>query len=162
MNAVLGPKNGANSIGKSSVLMLIDFVFGGDDFISLCKDVISQVGHLKVDFSFEFNGISYNFIRHTENHNSVTFKNKGETSEWKIEEFRNFLAEKYGFSSNDPSLRNLISRFSRVWGKDNYNPNKPLHLFPSEGYASVKEFLIRSFGYYSLIEEIEQKNPKMN
>ncbi|HCN5194526.1 TPA: hypothetical protein N6X16_004899, partial [Escherichia coli] len=54
LNAILGPKNGANSIGKSSVLMLIDYVFGGDDFITLCKDVISQVGHLNIEFTFEF------------------------------------------------------------------------------------------------------------
>ncbi|HBA5754095.1 TPA: hypothetical protein J4R83_004840, partial [Escherichia coli] len=74
-----------------------------------------------------------------------------------IEDFRIFLAQKYGFSSNDPSLRNLVSRFTRIWGKDNYNPNKPLLRYTGEGYASIKEFLIKSFGYYNLIEEIEKK-----
>nr|SAY46243.1 Uncharacterised protein [Serratia marcescens] len=157
LNTILGPKNGANSIGKSSVLMLIDFVFGGDDFITLCKDVISKVGHLNIDFTFEFDGKSYNFTRKTETHSSVIFKSNEENIEWSIVDFRTFLAEKYGFSSNDPSLRNLISRFSRIWGKDNYNPNKPLLRFTGEGYASIKEFLIKSFGYYNLIEEIEKK-----
>ncbi|ECI2792831.1 MULTISPECIES: DUF2326 domain-containing protein [Enterobacteriaceae] len=157
LNAILGPKNGANSIGKSSVLMLIDYVFGGDDFITLCKDVISQVGHLNIEFTFEFDGKSYHFIRNTETNNSVFFRNNEEKLEWSIEDFRIFLAQKYGFSSNDPSLRNLVSRFTRIWGKDNYNPNKPLLRYTGEGYASIKEFLIKSFGYYNLIEEIEKK-----
>ncbi|HAL7479574.1 TPA: hypothetical protein H7C23_004661, partial [Escherichia coli] len=83
--------------------------------------------------------------------------NNEEKLEWSIEDFRIFLAQKYGFSSNDPSLRNLVSRFTRIWGKDNYNPNKPLLRYSGEGYASIKEFLIKSFGYYNLIEEIEKK-----
>lgn len=33
LNAVVGGKRGANSIGKSTFLMLIDFAFGGDDYI---------------------------------------------------------------------------------------------------------------------------------
>ncbi|HGW3992586.1 TPA: hypothetical protein ACNHZW_002740 [Proteus mirabilis] len=157
LNAILGPKNGANSIGKSSVLMLIDFVFGGDDFITLCKDVISKIGHLNVYFTFEFNGNLYHFTRNTETYNSVIFINDEENVKWSIEDFKIFLAQKYGFSPNDPSLRNLISRFSRIWGKDNYNPNKPLLRYTGEGYSSIKEFLIKSFGYYNLIEEIEKK-----
>ncbi|HCD1094140.1 TPA: hypothetical protein JD652_RS02760 [Proteus mirabilis] len=157
LNAILGPKNGANSIGKSSVLMLIDFVFGGDDFITLCKDVISKIGHLNVYFTFEFNGNLYHFTRNTETYNSVIFINDEENVKWSIEDFKIFLAQKYDFSPNDPSLRNLISRFSRIWGKDNYNPNKPLLRYTGEGYSSIKEFLIKSFGYYNLIEEIEKK-----
>ncbi|EMT6385317.1 hypothetical protein WMR60_003913 [Providencia rettgeri] len=157
LNTILGPKNGANSIGKSSVLMLIDFVFGGDDFITLCKDVISQIGHINVYFTFKFDDHSYHFSRNTETYNSVIFKNDKGKTEWSIEEFKIFLAQKYNFSPNDPSIRNLISRFSRIWGKDNYNPNKPLLRYTGEGYASIKEFLIKSFGYYNLIEEIEKK-----
>lgn len=160
LNAILGPKNGANSIGKSSVLMLIDYVFGGDDFITLCKDVISQVGHLNIDFTFEFEQKEYNFTRNTETNNSVFFRENEEKAEWSIEEFRAFLAQKYGFSSTDPSLRNLVSRFTRIWGKDNYNPNKPLLRYTGEGYTTIKEFLIKSFGYYNLIEDIEKKKAK--
>ena len=33
LNVVLGDPKGANSIGKSSMLMSIDFCMGGDDFI---------------------------------------------------------------------------------------------------------------------------------
>ena len=35
LNAVLGDENRLNSIGKSTLLMIIDFVFGGDDVHSI-------------------------------------------------------------------------------------------------------------------------------
>ena len=33
LNVVLGDDNGSNSIGKSTFLMILDFVFGGSDYI---------------------------------------------------------------------------------------------------------------------------------
>ncbi|PSU26040.1 hypothetical protein CTM96_07995, partial [Photobacterium phosphoreum] len=41
LNVLVGANNGENSIGKSSVLMLIDFSFGGNSFPNDCSDVIS-------------------------------------------------------------------------------------------------------------------------
>ena len=32
LNTVMGSASGSNSIGKSTFLMIIDFVFGGDDY----------------------------------------------------------------------------------------------------------------------------------
>ena len=33
LNTVMGSSNGSNSIGKSTFLMIIDFAFGGDDYV---------------------------------------------------------------------------------------------------------------------------------
>ena len=33
LNAVIGNESGTNSVGKSTFLMILDFVFGGDDYI---------------------------------------------------------------------------------------------------------------------------------
>lgn len=38
LNVVLGPNDGFNSIGKSSLLLLIDFVFGGRYFLSQSQE----------------------------------------------------------------------------------------------------------------------------
>ncbi|WP_348625134.1 hypothetical protein ABFT51_12925 [Paenibacillus peoriae] len=35
----------ANSIGKSTLLMIIDFIFGGDSYIEHNDDVVSELGH---------------------------------------------------------------------------------------------------------------------
>ena len=39
LNAIIGDDNRSNSIGKSTLLMIIDFVFGGDDYIYKCSAV---------------------------------------------------------------------------------------------------------------------------
>lgn len=43
LNAVLGDDNGSNSIGKSTFLMILDFVFGGSDYVKKCVDVQENV-----------------------------------------------------------------------------------------------------------------------
>ena len=48
LNVVLGDNSGANSIGKSTFLMIIDFVFGGNDYIEKYADGIDQVGLHKI------------------------------------------------------------------------------------------------------------------
>ena len=52
LNAIVGDDIASNSIGKSTMLMIIDFVFGGDDYISKNHDVVDNLGHH--DFRFVF------------------------------------------------------------------------------------------------------------
>ena len=40
LNVVLGDNNASNSIGKSTMLLIIDYVFGGDTYIK--SDVLFQ------------------------------------------------------------------------------------------------------------------------
>lgn len=47
LNAVLGDDNGSNSIGKSTFLMILDFVFGGTDYVKKCTDVHENVGRMR-------------------------------------------------------------------------------------------------------------------
>ncbi|HEN3855067.1 DUF2326 domain-containing protein [Klebsiella pneumoniae] len=157
LNTILGPRSGANSIGKSSVLYLIDFVFGGDSFLKNCVDVINQKGHVKVYANFEFNNVCYRFFRSTEFPNIVQYCVGNE--EKTIAEYRDFLSEQYGLTESAPTFRNITSRFSRIWRKGNEDPDNPLHNHPSESYAEIKEFLIKTFGYADLFDEMH-KNKK--
>ena len=43
LNVVLGKEDGENSIGKSSAMLAIDFVFGGNSYIS--SDGVKHIGH---------------------------------------------------------------------------------------------------------------------
>lgn len=65
LNAVLGDDNGSNSIGKSTFLMILDFVFGGDDYVKKCTDVQDNVGEHTINFTFRFDGEDYHFSRNT-------------------------------------------------------------------------------------------------
>lgn len=45
LNVVLGDENATNSIGKSTLLMLVDFVFGGSTLLEWNQDVVAELGH---------------------------------------------------------------------------------------------------------------------
>ena len=72
LNAVLGDDNGSNSIGKSTFLMILDFVFGGTDYVKKCVDVQENVKEHTICFAFEFGGEGYYFSRNTVDYNKVT------------------------------------------------------------------------------------------
>ena len=72
LNAVIGDNNRSNSIGKSTLLMIIDFVFGGDDYIHKCAAVHENVGEHTIFFTLEFKGNTYSFGRNNIKHQELT------------------------------------------------------------------------------------------
>ena len=56
LNVILGKADGTNSIGKSSALLAIDFVFGGSSYLT--SDGVKHLGDHTIFFAFEFNGKS--------------------------------------------------------------------------------------------------------
>jgi hypothetical protein len=157
LNVLTGPDDGANSIGKSSVLMLLDFAFAGDDFIKLCSDAIDNVGIITIEMDFIFDDAKYRFSRSTNDPNVVTFLNEDGHPEKSLDEYRNFLKKIYCFPEYGSSFRGAVNPFFRIWGKDNYNPNKPLNSFPSEPYSSVKPNLLKLFSLYGSLRELEKE-----
>lgn len=152
LNVLVGDDAGENSIGKSSVLLLIDFVFGGDDFIRIASEVVRNVGHVEVLFCLEFDKTEHWFRRSTANHD-VLIDSAGKFIS--TTDYRAFLKEKYEFPPESPSFRECAGLFSRIWGKDNINPNKPLHTVGSEPYDKIKSTFIRLFGYYGELRELK-------
>ena len=54
LNTVIGGETGSNSIGKSTFLMILDFVFGGDDYVFKSTDVQEAIKVHTIEFMFEF------------------------------------------------------------------------------------------------------------
>ena len=54
LNTILGSETGSNSIGKSTFLMILDYAFGGMDYIEKSTDVHKNVGPHRICFLFEF------------------------------------------------------------------------------------------------------------
>lgn len=157
LNVLVGPDDGANSIGKSSVLMLIDFALAGDDFISLCSDVMDHVGIITVEMDFIFLGVKYSFSRSSNDPNVVNFINEQENLEKSIGEYREFLKEQYGFPEDSASFRSAVNPFFRIWGKDNSNPNKPLNSFSNDPYAQIKKTVLKLFSAYGPLRDLEKE-----
>lgn len=113
LNSVIGDDVASNSIGKTTLLMIIDFVFGGNDYISKNSDTVEHLGHHEFKFSFEFDDETYNFIRITETYKEVTVCDSDfkEVENKPISEFCLWLQQKYNCELEDLSFRNLVVRF---------------------------------------------------
>ncbi len=71
LNSILGDDYSTNSIGKSTLLMIIDFVLGGNSFIDNNSGAINKLGHLVFKFKFKFQLESLYFIRTTSDNNKI-------------------------------------------------------------------------------------------
>ena len=154
LNVVLGDDNGTNSIGKSTFLMIIDFVFGGSDYIKKCPEVERNVGFHEITFTFTFNKEVYIFSRSTENSN---FVKKYDTNniliaEMTLNQFHDFLKEKYMNNSPDISFRETISPFFRIYQRNNSDEHNPFKSFEGESKEKCITRLIKLYGLYESIQ----------
>lgn len=157
LNAVVGDADGANSIGKSTFLMILDFVYGGDDYLKQ-KDIFDEIGHHEIKFSFSFNDDVFYFKRSTEEANVVVRCKIGyeDCSAIDIKEYRLFLQNSYNLEDS-LSFREVVGRFSRVYGKQNCNEKNPLSIVDKEKEENIVRFILKIFCQYSTIESYLKK-----
>ena len=134
LNVVLGDNSGANSIGKSTFLMIIDFVFGGNDYIEKYADGIDQVGLHKICFTFRFENVLYKFFRSTATPTIVSKcgLDYHEEETVSIDEYRQWLKIKYSLAENKLTFREATSNFFRIYKRENYDEQYPLRSFAME------------------------------
>ncbi|MGY4688663.1 DUF2326 domain-containing protein [Salibacterium sp. K-3] len=156
LNVVLGDNVGSNSIGKSTLLMIVDFIFGGKSYISHNKDMIEKLGHHDFLYTFEFGNTEYFFIRGTKKSDVIYEINSDydELNQLKVVDFTKKLKELYRL---DFPFRSTISTFSRVWGKTNLNIKKPLHNHPSQKNKETVTNLLKLFNRYERIAERDKE-----
>lgn len=156
LNVVLGDENATNSIGKSTLLMVIDFVFGGSTFLSHNVDVVDELGHHDYYFKFSFDGQYYCFRRGTYRPDLV-YKCSPDYEELEpiaLDDFNNFLKLRYSSTVPDISFREFVGLFSRIWGMDNLNPSKPLHIVSNKPPTDCVDNLIKAFNKYDSIKAL--------
>lgn len=153
LNSVLGDDISTNSIGKSTLLMILDFVFGGDTFLSKNSGSLKHLGNLTFNFKFLFENEELYFSRNTEAPEIVSICDikYNSLTEIEIKEYRSKLLEKYGITYSHTSFRDVVSLFSRIWGKDNYSVDKPLLSFLKETDEVSISRIIKLFGLYDKI-----------
>lgn len=128
LNTVLGSSSGTNSIGKSTFLMIIDFVFGGNDYADKTSDVLKNVGPHTIQFCFEFDGLPYYFSRSPLYKNEVSKCDSDykETETITLDAFRKFLHEKYQIKSSEQSFRGAVGNYFRVYLRECCDEGHPL------------------------------------
>ena len=157
LNVVLGDEQGSNSIGKSTFLMIIDYVYGGKDYVMKSIDIQRNVGAHIIKFSFVFKGNKYYFSRNTNDTEYVNICNdKYEVTETiTLEQYNNKLKSLYEFGDKDISFRDVVGRYIRVYGKDNLNEKHPLDVVGNEKPTQAMNALLKLYDLYAAISELE-------
>ena len=158
LNVILGTSSGTNSIGKSTLLMIIDFVFGGRDYTSICTDVQKNVGVHVIKWKFQFDGEVYAFSRSTGNIFEVNicdddYKIKAQIS---LDSYCDFLVDKYKLSDNNATLRELIGLFFRIYRRPTLDEKYPLTMAPRETLEKGISRLLKIYERYSEIAELSK------
>jgi hypothetical protein len=157
LNSVLGDDIGSNSIGKSTFLMIVDFVFGGKDYILKSTVVQRQIGHHQIKFCFIFKNERYYFLRDTNDLESVSKCDEkyNIVKNISLTDYCNFLKESYDIKLYDISFRDIVGRYSRIYGKDNLNEKRPLDIVRNESAGAPANALLKLFDLYNVISELE-------
>ncbi|WP_165496266.1 DUF2326 domain-containing protein [Alloscardovia theropitheci] len=150
---ILGDESGENSIGKSSLLLALDFVFGGNTYIGSEAD--KHIGTHDVCFTFRFNGVDYHFLRNTNNPKKVyiTDSRWNRTGDvWECGDFTHWLSAKYNIDFLGLTFRTAVSLYSRIYGKQNLDEHDPLKGHSAETKRDSVFRLIKTFDEFSKID----------
>ena len=158
LNVILGKEDGENSIGKSSAMLAIDFVFGGNSYLS--GDGVKHIGDHTIFFAYLFDGKKHYFARNTSDPSNVficteAYELTGVV--WTKDEFCDWLKAKYHIDFSGLSFRVTLSSFFRVYGKENTDERKPLHGTPGQNMQGAIEMLVKLFDRYQEIESFTQR-----
>lgn len=157
LNVIQGSDTGANSIGKSSALLAIDFVYGGKSYLD--SDGVKHLGNHTIYFAYSFDK-KYYFARSTEDPDKVYICNENyviSNEYYDKKTFQNFLMEKYMISNTEMSFRQLIGLFFRIYGKENIDENYPLQGYRGQNNQDSIKILMSLFDYYKDIESYHNK-----
>lgn len=156
LNVVLGDENATNSIGKSSLLMIVDFAFGGGSLLEYNKDLVNELNHHYYFFTFDFKGEACRFRRGTNDPELVYRCSEDFNPEdaMDIESYRAFLKGAYAIGLEDISFRSLVGLYMRVWGKENHDVHRPLHIVKNQSASECVNNLIKMFDKYGEIREL--------
>jgi uncharacterized protein YydD (DUF2326 family) len=157
LNIIVGDRVNSNSIGKSTLLKVIDFIYGGDTLITHGKDVAETLGHHSYFFMLSLDK-EYTFERNTSTPLSVTLHNlDGSRDTWELEKYLDFLKIHYTQSIQDLSFRGAVSPVTRVWGRPNLEVTLPLHNFRSQRGGECIDWVIKVFQRYDSLSDVSSR-----
>ena len=109
LSVVLGTNTGDNSIGKSTFLLIVDYVFGGSTYAG-ATDIIENVGPHDIYFSFVFGEKTFKFCRNSINANTVWKCNDSyeKVEEIGLSDYCKWLDSKYAISLPELSFRDIF------------------------------------------------------
>ena len=156
LNVVLGSEDGANSIGKSTMLLIIDFAFGGSSYVN--SDAVTELGDHEIFFTFSFSNQDYRFSRNTKTPNIIhEYTSNNVAKEKRLREYTQWLSQKYKMDYPGVSFRKTISRFFRIYKKGNIDERQPLKITESENNTIAIDVLLCLFNHHDEISYYQKQ-----
>lgn len=166
LNIVQGHNTGANSIGKSTFLLAIDFAFGGKTYAQ-DKKLINKIGDHLIKFTFKFDDKLYYFSRYTNKIKYVNIcdENYEIIEEITLEKYNEILFELYKIELDKISFRKVVGLFFRIYGRDSADEKAALSSYKGEGQEEALVDFLNVFNRFSKIADdydkiIQKKNEK--
>jgi len=162
LNAVVGTKSGDNSIGKSSMLLLIDFAFGGSSYADWRTGIVGHVGNHEVCFTHAFEGKLYRFRRSTgdERHVATCDELYRPVGRQTNDEFCDWLLRAYSMGRMGGTFRGLMSPFIQIWRRLDPDITQPLLGNRKESARESIERLVKLFERYDEIAHLKAEATK--
>lgn len=158
LNTVLGSSGGSNAIGKTTLLLIIDYAFGGDDYHkSYVREIKRYAGAHSIYFTFEFDGELHYFFRDPSDTKEVCRCDKEGhlIKKIQIEEYRDFLYQQYKIDRPGLKFGDICSRYFRYYGRENTLERYPLQITPRETHEKAVDFLLVLFGYNKILVSLK-------
>ena len=157
LSVVLGTNTGDNSIGKSTVLLIVDYVFGGNTYANTA-DIIENVGAHDIYFAFVFGGQTFKFCRNSIYSQTIwkcddTYE---KVKEIRLDDYCKWLDSKYAMSLPELSFRDAVGRYIRVYGKNNCDERRPLHYLATEKTEKSCDALLKLFDKFAPLKQTEK------
>lgn len=163
LNTVRGGKQSDNSIGKSTFLLAVDFCFGGDTYYT-GTDIKTQFADVRhtIHFAFVFGGKREYYSRSiiTPTEVNKCNENYSVVETINLADFRQHLFEMYEIGLPSITFRDIVGRYMRIYGKDNYSEKLPLHADSKEKSSAAITALEKLFKYYTQIEQYKSESKK--
>lgn len=156
LNVVLGTNTGDNSIGKSTFLLIIDFVLGGSAYAN-SNDILHNVKEHDIFFSFLGGNKNYYFARNNIASNIIWVcdENYNKINQIDIVEYKEWLNNYYQLQLPSLSFRDSVGRYIRVYGKKNYNEKRPLNYTAKEADKKACYALLKLFDRYTPVAQVQ-------
>lgn len=157
------PESG-NSIGKSTMLKIIDYSFGGNYYSQSNDDIIRHIGAHDICFTHTFDGKQYYFKRNAQVAKVVQVCDDASyvaSREISLQDFCGWLLGMYNLEHLYSSFRSIVGLYSRIWNKPNKEVNRPLFLHNNQTVEDAILSLIKLFGKYEPINDLMIKNKSL-
>lgn len=136
VNAIFGDGK-KNSLGKSTFLLIIDFCFGGKDYVNIEGETINIIGHHTIYFDFIDHGKLRHFSRSTKNKGATVSEYMDdnyqiEKNTYDLQTFNKILLGIYDLDDLNLTMRAIVSKFFRIYNRNTINELRPLNTTLSE------------------------------